>query len=146
MILSGATGVGKSFVACALGQRACRRGYRVLYRRLSRLFDELTLARADGSYAKLLARLAKADVLIIDDFGLGNLRDEQRHDLLEIFEDRYAQKATVITSQLPPGKWHQWIGDPTLADGILDRLLHNGYKIALKGDTRRKTKNDNKKA
>jgi DNA replication protein DnaC len=141
VLLTGATGVGKSFVACALAQAACRKGHRVLYRRLTRLFDELTLARAEGTYIKLLARLAKVDILILDDLGLGQLREEHRHDLLEVFEDRYGTRSTIITSQLPTKKWHQWLGDPTLADGILDRFVHNAYKIDLKGDSRRKPKN-----
>jgi DNA replication protein DnaC len=137
IVLSGSTGVGKSYIGCALGQDACRKGHRVLYRRVPRLFDELALARAEGSYAKLLARLAKVDVLILDDWGLGSLKEAQRNDLLEVVEDRYARLSTVITCQLPIDKWHQWIGDPTIADAILDRLVRNAYKVELKGLTRR---------
>jgi DNA replication protein DnaC len=141
VLVTGATGVGKSYVACALGQLACRRGKRVLYRRMPRLFDELSLAKADGTYGKLLAKLAKVDLLVVDDLGLGAITASQRHDLLEVLEDRYSLRSTVVTSQLPPEKWHTWIGDPTLADAILDRLVHNAYKLALKGGSRRKPKN-----
>jgi DNA replication protein DnaC len=138
LLLTGATGVGKSFLACALGQLACRTGHKVAYRRLPRLFEEVTLAKADGTYGKLLSRLAKVEVLILDDFGLGKLREAHRHDLLEVMEDRYGDRSTVVTSQLPIKDWHEWIGDPTIADAILDRLVHNAYKIELKGPSLRK--------
>jgi len=139
VLVTGPTGVGKSYLASALGQAACRKGMRVLYRRVPRLFDELGLARADGSYARVLARFAKADLLILDDFGLGGPQKEaQRHDLLEVLEDRYGRASTIITSQLEVRKWHEWIGDPTLADAILDRLVHNAYKLALAGPSGRK--------
>jgi DNA replication protein DnaC len=138
VLLTGATGVGKSYIACALGQSACRRGHRVLYRRVPRLLDEVALARVDGTYARLLAKLARADVLILDDWGLGTLKEPQRHDLLEILEDRYGRVSSVVTSQLPVSKWHAWIGDPTLADAILDRLVNNAYKVDLKGNSRRR--------
>ena len=141
VLVVGATGVGKTYLGCALGQAACRRGLRVLYRRLPRLFDELSLAKAEGTHAKLLAKLARHDVLVLDDLGVGRLTDAQRHDLLEVLDDRYDRSATVVTSQLPVAKWHEWIGDPTLADAILDRLVHNAYKLTLKGPSRRKTKN-----
>jgi DNA replication protein DnaC len=137
IVLSGKTGVGKSYVACALGQNACRQAHRVLYRRVPRLLDELGLARAEGAYARLLARLSKIDVLVLDDWGLGSLKEAQRHDLLEVIEDRYARVSTVVTAQLPIDKWHQWIGDPTIADAILDRLVRNAYKVELTGPTRR---------
>ncbi len=140
VLVTGPTGVGKSYLASALGQAVCRQRHRVLYRRVPRLFDEIALARADGSYAKLLARLAKADLLILDDLGLGTLTDAQRHDLLEVMEDRYGRSSTVVTSQLPIPKWHEWIGDPTLADAVLDRLVHNAYKLELRGNSRRKEK------
>lgn len=140
VLLTGPTGVGKSYVACALGQAACRHGHRVLYRRVSRLLDEIALARAEGTCGRLLARYAKAEILILDDWGLGPLREAQRHDLLEVIEDRYAHSATVVTSQLPTSKWHEWIGEPTVADAILDRLVNNAYKIDLKGHSRRKAK------
>lgn len=137
MVLSGKTGVGKSYIACALGQNACRKGHRVLYRRLPRLLDELALARAEGTYAKLLAKLSKVDLLLLDDWGLGTLKEVHRNDLLEVIEDRYARASTIVTCQLPIDKWHQWIGDPTIADAILDRLVRNAYKVELKGPTRR---------
>ncbi len=140
VLLTGATGTGKSYVACALGQLACRRGHKVLYRRLPRLFEEVALAKADGTYTRLLAKISKYEMLIIDDFGLGKLRDAQRHDLLEVLEDRYDLRATVVTSQLPFNKWHDWLGDPTIADAILDRLVHNAHKIELKGPSRRKAR------
>lgn len=141
VLITGPTGVGKSYLASALGQAACRRGRRVLYRRVPRLFDELALARAEGSYARLLARLAKADLLILDDWGLGGAqRETQRHDLLEVLEDRYGNASTIITSQLEVKKWHEWIGDPTIADAILDRVVHNAYKLSLVGPSGRKEK------
>ena len=105
---------------------------------MPRLFEELSLSKSDGTYTKRLAQLARTDVLIIDDFGLGTLKESQRHDLLEVLEDRYGLRSMVITSQLPVSKWHEWIGDPTVADAILDRLVHNAHKLALKGPSRRK--------
>jgi len=138
VIITGMTGVGKSYLGCALAQSACRRGLRALYRRVPRLFDELALAKADGTYTKVLARLKRADVLVLDDLGLGHLTAAQRHDLLEVVEDRYGRGSTVITSQLPIKKWHDWIADPTLADAILDRVVHNAYKVELQGSSRRK--------
>jgi DNA replication protein DnaC len=138
VLISGPTGVGKSYVACALGQLACRRGYSALYRRVPRLFEEL--ARADGTYAKRLSQLASVDMLILDDFGLGRTSEHQRHDLLEVLEDRCGLRSVVVTSQLPVSKWHEWVGDATLADAILDRLVHDAYKITLKGPSRRKEK------
>lgn len=138
VLISGATGVGKSYVACALGHMACRQGLRVLYRRVPRLFDELSLAKADGSYARTLAKIAKHELLILDDLGIGQLTEAQRHDLLELLDDRYRHASTLVTSQLPIAQWHAWIGDPTLADAILDRLVHNAHKLTLKGPSRRK--------
>ena len=138
VLITGATGTGKTFVACALAHQACRHGYRAVYRRTSRLFDELTLARADGTYARLLARLARVDVLVIDDFGLAPLEDQQRQDLLEVLEDRHDLHSTVVASQLPVQKWHAHIEEPTLADAICERLLHNAHRLMLKGPTRRK--------
>ena len=136
--ITGKTGVGKSYLACAFGQAACRHRERVLYRRMPRLLDELALARADGTYARVLSKLAKTRVLILDDLGLGHLNEPQRHDLLEVMEDRYGRAATIVTSQLTRDKWHAWINDPSIADAILDRLVHNAYKIDLKGPSRRK--------
>ncbi len=138
VLITGATGVGKTYVACALGHQACRQGYRTLYRRLPRLFQELALARADGSYATLLARFARIDCLIIDDWGLGTITDLQRQDLLEVIEDRDAARSTVITSQLPRADWHAFLGDPTVADAVVDRLVNNAYAMQLKGPSRRK--------
>jgi len=138
VLISGMTGTGKSFLACALAHQACRKGYRVLYRRASRLFHELTLARADGTYVRLLGKLARMDVLLIDDWALAPLQDQERRDILEILEDRYGMRSTIITSQLPPAQWHDYIGEPTLADAICDRLLHNAHRIVLKGPSRRK--------
>jgi DNA replication protein DnaC len=140
VLITGPTGVGKSYLASALGQAACRRGLRVLYRRLPRLLEQLSLARADGSYSRLLSKLAKADVLVIDDLGLGSPKEAERHDLLEVMEDRYGKLSTVVTSQLPVSKWHEWIGDPTVADAVLDRVVHNAYKLELRGNSRRKEK------
>jgi DNA replication protein DnaC len=138
VLIVGPTGVGKSYLACALGQAACRSGRSTRYFRLGRLLGELALARADGSYAKLLAKLAKADLLILDDWGLAPLADVERRDLLEILEDRYRSKSTLVTSQLPIEHWHEYIGSPTLADAILDRLVHGAHKIVLKGGSMRK--------
>ncbi len=139
VIITGATGTGKSYVACALAHQACRKGFRAMYRRAPRFFDELRLARADGSYPRLLARIAKFDVLVIDDFAIGPLSDEARRDLLEVLEDRYGLRATVMTSQLDPKRWHDHLADPTVADAICDRVLHGAHKLALKGPSRRKT-------
>jgi len=139
VVITGATGVGKTYIACALAQQACRRGHRVLYRRAPRLFDELTLARADGSYATLLARFARTDVLLLDDWGLAPVNDVERRDLLEIMEDRHGLRSTIWTSQLPVAKWHDHLGDPTIADALCDRLLHNAHRIVLQGPSRRKT-------
>jgi DNA replication protein DnaC len=140
VIVTGATGTGKSYIACALAHHACRKGFRAIYRRVPRLFDELRLARADGTYPRLLARLAKVDVLVLDDFGIAPLTDEARRDLLEILEDRYGLRATVITSQLDPDLWHDHLADPTVADAICDRVLHGAHRLALKGPSRRKNK------
>lgn len=138
VLITGPTGVGKSFVACALGHKACREGYRTLYFRLPRLLQELAMSRGDGRYGRVLTNLARTDLLIIDDWGLTTLDDHGRRDILEILEDRYNVRSTVVTSQLPVLHWHEAVGDPTLADAILDRLVHNAYKISLKGESMRK--------
>ena len=138
VVISGATGTGKTYLACALAQQACRKGYRAIYRRATRLNDELTLARADGTYGAVLARFARADVLVLDDWGIAPLKDQERRDLLEIMEDRGGSRSTIMTSQLPPTKWHDHIGDPTVADAVCDRLLHNAHRLVLKGPSRRK--------
>lgn len=140
VIFSGKTGVGKSYLACALGQKACREGHSVIYRRASRLYDELAQARADGTYFLLLRRLAKTAVLVIDDFGLEVLNASQRRDFLEVMEDRYGTSSTVITSQLDPKDWHPIIGDETIADSVCDRLIHNAHRVKLGGESLRKVK------
>lgn len=138
ILLTGPTGIGKTWITCALGQTACRQGFTTLYLRLPRFLQDLTVAKADGRYGKLMPALAKIDLLLLDDFGLAPLSDEHRHDLLEVIEDRHGRRATMVTSQLPLEHWHEAIGDPTLADAILDRLVHSAYKITLKGDSMRK--------
>jgi DNA replication protein DnaC len=138
VVISGATGTGKTYIACALAQHACRNGHRALYWRAPRLYNELELARADGTYARVLGRIAKVDVLVIDDWGLVPLKATERQDLLELLEDRHGSRSTVLASQLPSEQIHEAIGDPTIADAICDRLLHRAHKIALKGPSRRK--------
>jgi DNA replication protein DnaC len=138
VLICGPTGVGKSCLACALAHKACLEGYSALYLRLPRLFEELRLAKADGRYGKLMLDYAKTDLLVLDDWGLTPMTDPQRRDLLELLEDRYGKKSTIVTSQLPVTSWHEAIGDPTLADAILDRLVHNAHKIELKGESMRK--------
>jgi DNA replication protein DnaC len=142
VIFTGHTGVGKSYLACALGQKACREGHTVVYRRASRLLDEVAQARADGSHFNLLRRLAKTEVLILDDFGLEVLNAPQRKDLLEVLEDRYGVSSTIVTSQLEPKDWHSVIGDETIADAVCDRLVHNAHRVKLGGESIRKTKGD----
>jgi len=138
ILLTGPCGAGKSFIACALGHKACLEGYRVLYVRAPRLFENLALAKGDGRYATLMNSIAKQDLFIIDDWGLSVLNDRERTDMLEILEDRHGAHSTIITSQLPIENWHEAIGNPTLADAILDRIIHNAYKIQLKGGSMRK--------
>jgi DNA replication protein DnaC len=140
VLVTGATGTGKTYLACALAQQACRKGYRAIYRRASRLFDELTLARADGSYTRLLGKLARADVLVVDDWAMAPIKDQERRDFLEVMEDRYGNRSTIMTSQVPPAKWHEHLGDHNHADAICDRLLHNAHRLVLKGPSRRKEK------
>ena len=140
ILITGPTGVGKSWLACALAHQACRDGFSALYLRLPRLLHDVAIARGDGTYPKLLASFAKLDLIVLDDFGLATLNADHRRDLLELLEDRYATRSTLVTSQLPIEKWHDLFGDPTFADAILDRLVHNAYKLKLKGDSMRKTK------
>ncbi len=136
----GPTGVGKSFIAAALAQKACRDGYSVLGTRAAALFRDLTLARADGSLRTLLARLARIDVLMIDDWAMAPLTETERRDFWEICEDRCQNRSMILTSQLPVAKWHEQIGDPTLADGILDRIVHNAHRLEMRGDSMRKAR------
>jgi len=138
ILIIGPTGIGKTWISCALGQAACREGYTTLYLRLPRLLQELPIAKGDGRYPKLMAALARTDVLILDDWALAKLNDEHRRDLLEVLEDRHDRKSTLVSSQFPLEHWHEAIGNPTLADAILDRLVHNAYKIILKGESMRK--------
>jgi DNA replication protein DnaC len=140
LLITGPTGTGKTFLACALAQKACREGYSVQYLRVPRIFQELHIAKGDGRYGKLLRDYAKTKLLLFDDWGLSKMTDEGRHDLLEILEDRHAMASTLVTSQFPVSKWYDLIGDPTLADAILDRLIHSAYKIELKGGSMRKNK------
>lgn len=139
VIITGQTGIGKSYLAEALAQKACREGFTALFYRSPRLFSDLAIARGDGSYGKLLGKLAKMDLLIVDDWGLSILDDAERRDFLEIMEDRHGIRSTIITSQYPVSKWHELIGEPTLADAIMDRIVHNAHKIILKGESLRKT-------
>lgn len=146
VILTGPTGIGKTWIACALANKACREGHTASYLRLPRLLQALQIARADGSYADTLTRLAKTDLLILDDWGLAPLADAERRDLLEVLDDRHNRRSTIVTSQLPVKKWHELIGDPTIADSILDRLVHTAHRIDLKGPSLRKSHADRKKA
>lgn len=138
LIIGGPTGVGKTWLACALAHKACRDGYSVRYLRLPRLMEELGLAHGDGRFAKLMASYAKTDLLILDDWGLAPFTASQRRDMLELLDDRYGNSSTLVTSQMPVDKWHALIGDPTLGDAILDRLVHNAYRIELKGESMRR--------
>jgi DNA replication protein DnaC len=138
IFLLGPTGIGKSFLACALAEKACRDGYTALYTRATQLFRDLNLAHADGSLRSRFARLAKVDVLVVDDWAMAPLSDLERRDFLEICEDRYQIRSLILTSQLPVAQWHAQIGDPTLADSILDRLVHNAHRIEMQGESMRK--------
>jgi DNA replication protein DnaC len=138
VLITGKTGTGKSYLACALAQKACREGFTAAYHRVPRLLAELATAKSDGRYAKVLAGVARVEVLVLDDWGLHALNDASRRDLLEILEDRYGRRSTVVTSQLPVSAWHDAIGEATLADAVLDRLVHNAYELKLKGESLRK--------
>ena len=140
LLITGATGVGKTWLACALGNQAARQGLSVLYTRMPRLFEDLKVAHGDGSFGKKMLQMAKVDLLILDDWGLKALATQERHDMLEIIEERNNSRSTLVTSQLPIDHWHEYIGNPTLADAILDRLLENAHRINLNGESLRKTK------
>jgi DNA replication protein DnaC len=138
LLLIGPTGIGKTWVGCALAQKACRDGFTILHKRSSELFRELAVAHVDGSFGRLLTKLARIDILVLDDFAMAPLKDSERRDFLELCDDRYQRRSVILTSQLPLAHWHEQIGDPTLADSILDRLVHNAYRIELNGESMRK--------
>ena len=142
LLITGATGCGKTWLGCALAHQAARSGFSVLYTRAGRLFDELHVAHGDGSFARRLAQLAKLDLLVIDDFAISPMGAPERNDLLEVFDDRVGTRSTLLTSQLPVNAWHTYLDDPTLADAILDRIVHSSHKIALKGTSLRDQKED----
>ncbi len=143
ILLTGATGCGKSFLACALGHQACLQGYKTTYLNMNRLIEKVTLSKLDGSYIKLLNHLERQTLIILDDFGLQPLTQELRLTLLQLLEDRYGKKSIIITSQLPVAKWYEYINDPTLADAIMDRITANAMRIELKGESRRRKKSNN---
>ena len=138
LIITGSTGCGKTWLACALGNQACRQGRSTRYVRLTRLFDQLRIARGDGSYTRLMGQLLKTELLILDDWGIQSITEAQRGDLMEVIEDRHGRSSTLIASQLPAESWHEFIGEATLADAILDRLLHGSHRLALEGESMRK--------
>ena len=144
LLITGAAGLGKSWIACALGHKACRDNHSVLYHRVPRLFEALALARGDGRYGRLLKSLGRVEVLILDDWGLSVLTGSERRDLLEILDDRHGRTSTIVTSQIPVEHWHETIGDPTLADAILDRIVHNAHRLQLVGESMRKTSASNR--
>lgn len=145
LLITGAAGLGKSWIACALGHKACRDNHSVLYHRVPRLFEALALARGDGRYGRLLKSLGRVEVLILDDWGLSVLTSSERRDLLEILDDRHGRTSTIVTSQIPVEHWHETIGDPTLADAILDRIVHNAHRLQLVGESMRKTSARNRR-
>ncbi len=138
LLLIGPTGIGKTWLGCALAQKACRDGFTILHKRSSELFRDLAVAHVDGSFRRLLTKLSRIDVLVLDDFAMAPLKDSERRDFLELCDDRYQRRSMILTSQLPLAHWHEQIGDPTLADSILDRLVHNAYRIELNGESIRK--------
>ena len=138
LLLIGPTGIGKTWLGCALAQKACRDGFTILHKRSSELFRDLAVAHVDGSFGRLLTKLARIDILVLDDFAMAPLKDSERRDFLELCDDRYQRRSIILTSQLPLAHWHEQIGDPTLADSILDRLVHNAYRIELNGESMRK--------
>jgi DNA replication protein DnaC len=140
LIITGQTGTGKTWLSCAFARQAARLDYSVLYLRVPRLFENLAMARLDGRFPRLVDRLARVQLLVLDDWGTHSLNDQQRLDLLEIFEERYRRKSTLITAQLPVAQWHDMIGEPTIADAILDRIVHNAHRISLEGESMRKPK------
>lgn len=140
LIITGQTGTGKTWLGCAFGRQAARQDHSVLYLRVPRLFEDLALARLDGRFPRVVDKLARVQLLILDDWGTHSLNDQQRLDLLEIFEERYRRKSTLITAQLPVVSWYEMIGEPTIADAILDRIVHNAHRITLKGDSMRRQK------
>jgi DNA replication protein DnaC len=140
LIFIGPTGIGKSWLACALAHKACRDGFTVLHKRTAELFRDLVVAHADGSFGRLLLKLSRIDVLLLDDFAMAPLKDTERRDFLEICDDRYQRRSLILTSQVPVEHWHEQIGDPTIADSILDRIVHDAYRIELNGESLRKKK------
>src|SRR4051794_30857169 len=142
LIFIGPTGIGKSWLACALAHKACRDGFTVLHKRTAELSRDLVVAHADGSFGRLLLKLSRIDVLLLDDFAMAPLKDTERRDFLEICDDRYQRRSLILTSQMPIAHWHEQIGDPTIADSILDRLVHNAYRIELSGESMRKKRGD----
>lgn len=138
LLLIGPTGIGKTWLGCALAQKACRDGSTILHKRTAELFRELAVAHADGSFGRLLIKLSRIDIILLDDFAMAPLKDSERRDFLELCDDRYQRRSMILTSQVPIAHWHEQIGDPTLADSILDRLVHNAYRIELNGESMRK--------
>lgn len=140
ILFTGPTGIGKTWLACALAHKACRDGFSAIHKRISELFRDLAVARADGSFGQFLMKLARIDVLLLDDFAMAPLKEQERRDFLEICDDRYQRRSTILTSQVPVKHWHEQIGDPTMADSIMDRLIHNSYRVELDGESIRKTR------
>src|SRR3954471_12953699 len=138
LLLIGPTGIGKTWLGCALAQKACRDGFTILNKRMNELFRELAVAHVDGSIGRMLLKLSRIDVLVLDDFAMAPLKDSERRDFLEICDDRYQRRSMILTSQMPVAHWHEQIGDPSIADSILDRLVHNAYRIELNGESMRK--------